>query len=167
MNMELGTLLLACAPLIAPDTARALIAVESAGNPFAIGVVGGSLVRQPRTLAEALATVRALDAEGWNYSVGLAQINKSNFARHGLTVATAFDPCSNLSAMQRILSECFGRAAQRANAQTALRQAFSCYYSGNFQTGFQHGYVNKIVAAWSQRAPRRMTDTKGGTTPPT
>jgi type IV secretion system protein VirB1 len=165
--MDLSLLLLACAPLIAPDTAQALIAVESGGNPYAIGVVAGSLVRQPRNLAEAVATVRVLDAEGWNYSVGLAQINKSHFQRFGLTAQAAFEPCGNLRAMQDILGDCFGRAAQRASTQTALRQAFSCYYSGNFQTGFQHGYVNKVVAAWSQRAPRRTTAAKGGLTPPT
>jgi len=152
--MELGPLLLTCAPLIAPDTAQALIAVESAGNPFAIGVVGGNLVRQPRTLPEAIATVRALEAGGWNYSVGLAQINKTHFASYGLNEHTAFDPCSNLRAMQSILGDCFARASMRADPQTALRQSFSCYYSGNFQTGFQHGYVTKIVAAWNGRAPR-------------
>ena len=29
----------------------------------------------------------------------------------------------------------------------AFRKAFSCYYSGNFSTGFRHGYVQKVVAA--------------------
>ncbi|MDQ6681120.1 MAG: lytic transglycosylase domain-containing protein [Pseudomonadota bacterium] len=150
--MGLEALLLACAPLIAPDTAQALISVESRGNPYAIGVVAGSLVRQPRDLPEAVVTARALEAAGWNYSVGLAQINKSNFARHGLTVQTAFEPCGNLRAMQAILGDCFGRASARAQPQVALRRAFSCYYSGNFQTGFQHGYVQKVVAAWNQGA---------------
>jgi type IV secretion system protein VirB1 len=138
-----------CAPLVAPGTARALMAVESGGNPYAIGVVAGSLERQPRTLAEAVATVRALDAAGRNFSVGLAQINKTNFARLGLTLQTAFDPCANLAAMQTILGECFARATARtAHEQRALQQAISCYYSGNFQTGFDHGYVQKVVAAW-------------------
>jgi type IV secretion system protein VirB1 len=146
--VDLSSLLLACAPLVAPDTAMALIRVESQGNPFAIGVVAGSLVRQPRSLPEAVATVRALEAGGWNYSVGLGQINRANFARHGLTAETAFEPCANLRAMQNILTECFGRAARNAETQVALRRAFSCYYSGNFQTGFQHGYVQKVVAAW-------------------
>jgi len=149
--VDLSALLLACAPLIAPDTARALISVDSGGNQYAIGVVAGSLVRQPSTLAEAVATVRALDAEGRNYSVGLGQINKAHFQRFGMTAQTAFEPCGNLRAMQDILGDCFGRASKRANTQTALRQAFSCYYSGNFQTGFQHGYVGKVVAAWSRQ----------------
>ena len=149
--MNLATLVLACAPLIAPDTARALVAVESSGNPYAIGVVNGSLVRQPRNLAEAVATVRALEASGWNYSVGLSQINKTHFAQFGLSVETAFEPCRNLKAMQSILGDCFARASKDSANQTALRQAFSCYYSGNFQTGFQAGYVGRVVAAWNHR----------------
>ena len=138
-------------PLVAQDTAHALIHVESAGNPFAIGVVGGALVRQPVNRAEAVATVAALEAAGWNYSVGLGQINKRNFERFGLTAATAFEPCANLAAMQGILGECFARASQRQPKQAALRDAFSCYYSGNFVTGHQHGYVGKVLAAWTSR----------------
>ena len=149
--MDLAALVLACAPLVAPDTARALIQVESGGNPFAIGVVGGALVRQPADLAEAIATAAALEAAGWNYSVGLGQINKRNFQRLGLGPATAFDPCANVTAMQTILGECFSRASQRAPKQVALRNAFSCYYSGNFLTGHLHGYVGKVLAAWSSR----------------
>ena len=42
-------LALACAPQVHADTARALVSVESGFNPWAIGVVGGALVRQPRT----------------------------------------------------------------------------------------------------------------------
>jgi type IV secretion system protein VirB1 len=147
--MTLAALLMSCAPLIEPGTAQALIAVESAGNPYAIGVVAGSLVRQPVNLSEAIATARALNAAGRNFSVGLAQINKGNFSKHDMTLETAFEPCANLKAMQAILGECFARAAPRNDQQTALRRAISCYYSGNFQTGFDHGYVRKVVAAWS------------------
>ena len=68
-------LALACAPQVHADTARALVSVESAFNPWAIGVVGGALVRQPRHRVEALATAKALRDAGWNFSVGLGQIN--------------------------------------------------------------------------------------------
>ena len=44
--------------------------------------------------------------------------------------------------------ECFERASVRSGEQAALRQAFSCYYSGNFQTGFDHGYVQRVIAAY-------------------
>jgi len=154
-------LALACAPQVHTHTAHALVSVESAFNPWAIGVVGGALVRQPRHRAEALATARALKAAGWNFSVGLGQINVGNFDRLGLTLDSAFEPCTNLTAMQSVLAECFGRArapAATATAattpatsppvdQAALRQALSCYYSGNFATGFRHGYVRRVVAA--------------------
>lgn len=143
-------LALACAPQVHADTARALVSVESAFNPWAIGVVGGALLRQPRHRAEALATAKALRDAGWNFSVGLGQINVGNFDRLGLTVETAFEPCANLAAMQTVLAECFDRAngsASKAVHQVALRQALSCYYSGNFDTGFRHGYVRKVVVA--------------------
>jgi len=144
------TLALACAPQVHADTARALVSVESAFNPWAIGVVGGALDRQPRHRAEALATAKALQAGGWNFSVGLGQINLGNFQRLGLTVESAFEPCANLAAMQTVLAECFDRASGNASKpvdQVSLRQALSCYYSGNFATGFRHGYVRKVVAA--------------------
>ena len=146
-------LALACAPQVHADTARALVSVESAFNPWAIGVVGGTLARQPRHRGEALATARALQAAGWNFSIGLSQINLGNFERLGLTLESAFDPCTNLAAMQTVLAECFDRARVPASKpavdQTALRQALSCYYSGNFATGFRHGYVRKVVVAAS------------------
>jgi type IV secretion system protein VirB1 len=147
-------LLLHCAPGIDPGTARALIQVESSGNPWAIGVVGGALLRQPRNRAEALATARALRADGWNFSVGLGQINQANFERLGLDIDTAFEPCANLAAMQTVLQACFQRAERKGTPeQTALRQALSCYYSGNFSTGFRHGYVARVVAAATTPMP--------------
>ena len=145
-----AALALACAPLVHANTAQALVAVESSFNPHAIGVVGGVLERQPRNRAEALSTASYLQAHGWNYSVGLAQINVRNFGRLGLTTDNAFDPCENLRAMQAVLAECFDRSAVSAPPHSALRQALSCYYSGNFVTGFRHGYVQRVARA----APR-------------
>ena len=142
-------LVMACAPAVDPGTAGALVAVESAFNPHAIGIVGGVLDRQPRQRSEALATARRLHADGWNYSVGLAQINAQNFQRLGLTIESAFEPCRNLAAMQSVLLDCFERADRRPvhTPQRSLRQALSCYYSGNFATGFDHGYVRRVVNA--------------------
>lgn len=136
-----------CAPLVAPTTAYALMHVESSINPYAIGVVGASLQRQPRTYAEALATARRLQSLGYDYSVGLAQINQRNFARLGLSTGTAFDPCRNLQAMQRVLVECMSRSQQSGAPQRALRDALSCYYSGDFRTGYRDGYVRRVAAA--------------------
>lgn len=141
----LAALTLACAPLVHASTAQALVAVESSFNPNAIGVVGGVLERQPRDRAEAIATANHLQAAGWNFSVGLTQINVKNFARLGLDTTTGFDPCENLRAMQAVMVECFSRSAPADAPQTALRKALSCYYSGNFVTGFRHGYVQRVA----------------------
>jgi type IV secretion system protein VirB1 len=153
------SLVLTCAPQVHTDTARALVQVESEFNPWAIGVVGGALERQPQSRAEALATARALRQAGWNFSVGLAQINVTNDGRLGLTLETAFDPCTNLAAMQTVLLDCFDRAdahtTEEQSGQTTLRQALSCYYSGNFTTGYQQGYVHKVAQAISR--PHRLT----------
>lgn len=142
---------LACAPQVPAETALAVVQVESALNPWAIGVVGGALERQPRHRAEALATAKALKLAGWRFSVGLGQINVANFERLGLTLESAFEPCTNLGAMQSVLAECFERAVATTQTrpidQAALRRALSCYYSGNFVTGFRDGYVRKVVAA--------------------
>lgn len=140
---SLLALIAACAPQVHADTALAIVRTESAANPHAIGVVGGRLDRQPRSAAEALATARRLDEDGWDYSVGLAQINRRNFGRLGLTPESAFDPCTNLRAMQAVLAECFDRAGPQP--QLALRRALSCYYSGNFTTGFAYGYVARVA----------------------
>jgi type IV secretion system protein VirB1 len=138
----------ACAPQVDVATAQALVAAESSFNAHAIGVVAASLERQPRNLAEALATARRLQTDGWNYSVGLAQINVRNFDRLGLTAQSAFDPCANLGAMQLVLTACYDRATRQGmGPQCALRRALSCYYSGNFVTGFNHGYVQRVVRA--------------------
>ena len=155
--MDAATLLalaVACAPGVHPATAHALVSAESSLNPHAIGVVGGRLERQPRTAREALTTARKLQHDGWNFSIGLAQINLHSLPRLGLDVERAFDPCSNLRSMQTVLGECFDRAQSKAgDAQSALRSALSCYYSGNFKTGFDHGYVRRVAAA----APKVMT----------
>lgn len=134
---------LACGPLAVPDEVMAhVVQVESSRNPYAIGVVGGRLLRQPRNLGEAVATVRMLEAKGYNYSIGLAQVNRVNFARFGLQdPSVGFDACNNLAAGAKILAECLQRHDGRWG------DAFSCYYSGNARTGYEHGYVQKVFAA--------------------
>ncbi|WP_244135477.1 MULTISPECIES: lytic transglycosylase domain-containing protein [Burkholderia cepacia complex] len=135
-----------CAPDVHPKLLGRIGTVESGGNPYAIGVVGGHLLRQPRTKAEALATVAALEAGGWNYSMGLVQVNKFNLARYGRTPSDMFDPCRNLSTGSAILKECYVRASQRyPENDAAVRAALSCYYSGDFNRG--RSYALKVAAS--------------------
>jgi type IV secretion system protein VirB1 len=143
-----GMEMLACPNLaVSPEVMQHIVHVESSANPYAIGVVGGQLEHQPGSLPEALATVRMLDAKGYNFSLGLAQVNRANFDRYGLDSYTkAFDACANLSAGARILADCHTRA------HGDWPKAFSCYYSGNFTTGFRDGYVQKIYASIDHQA---------------
>jgi type IV secretion system protein VirB1 len=140
-----------CAPLVDPSTAQAIVATESSFNPHAIGVVAGALQRQPRNAQEALATAADLRARARNFSVGLAQINVRNLDRFGMSLVDGFDACKNLQAMQEVLGECHERAGA-SDAQARLRRTLSCYYSGNFTTGFQHGYVSRVVSHAQQPA---------------
>ena len=70
--IDLAVLVLSCAPLVAQDTARALIQVESGGNPIAIGVVGGALVASETVFDESLRKMTAFNYQirgDWNNPV--------------------------------------------------------------------------------------------------
>jgi len=150
LPLDFATLAQQCAPQISPVTMAAIVQTESGFNPYAIGVVRGRLLRQPENAAEAVATAHALAAAGWNFSVGLAQVNRANWSAYGLTEQSAFDPCHNLAAGAAVLEGCFtaARSAQidgRRDPQAALRAGLSCYASGNFLTGYRTGYVQRVV----------------------
>jgi type IV secretion system protein VirB1 len=141
-----GMELLSCPEMAVPaEVMQHVVRVESSHNPFAIGVVGGRLVRQPQNLSEAVATARMLEDKGYNFSLGLGQVNRYNLLKYGLdSYEKAFKTCPNLQAASRILAECYGRSGGNWG------KSFSCYYSGNFETGYKHGYVQKVYASINQ-----------------
>jgi type IV secretion system protein VirB1 len=146
MALDFMTLAQQCAPRVSPATMAAIVRTESSFNPYAIGVVHARLLRQPASLEEATATVRALEAGGWDYSVGLAQVNRANWSRYGMSVQNAFDPCLNLAAGAAILQDCYAQARKsHSEVQGALRASLSCYASGDFATGYRTGYVQRVV----------------------
>lgn len=152
-----------CAPGVDAHTMLAVSRVESSLNPYAIGVVHGRLARQPRSLAEAVATARALARDGWNFSLGAAQVNRFNLPKYRLDYASAFDPCANLRAGAAILKDCHERALRRTpDGRNAWNMAFSCYYTGNFRSGFradfkgQPSYVDKVLASVGAGAGRAL-----------
>jgi type IV secretion system protein VirB1 len=153
MPVDFSMLAQQCAPSVHPTTLQALVKTESDFNPYAIGVVGGHLARQPRSRDEAVATARALETAGWNYSMGLAQVNRANLRAYGLTLESVFDRCMNLRAGGAILSNCYKRASVgRSEPQDTVRAALSCYYSGNFTRGFKPdlsgtSYVQRVAAS--------------------
>ncbi|MFC6142999.1 lytic transglycosylase domain-containing protein [Paraburkholderia silvatlantica] len=139
-----------CAPQVSLSTMAAIVRTESGFNPYAIGVVHGRLERQPTSEAEAVAIVHALEAGGWNFSVGLAQVNHANWPAYGLSERSAFDPCRNLAAGASILQGCFdlakrARLTAPVDSQSALRASLSCYASGDFSVGYRTGYVQRVI----------------------
>jgi type IV secretion system protein VirB1 len=144
--LALAALIRHCAPAVAPSTMTAIVRVESAGNPLAIGdnTTRRSYYPHDRASAESLAR-RLLDA-GHLLDVGIAQIDSMNFADFGVTVHTIFDPCINLSVGARILSGNYTFAARRyGDGQLALRHAIGMYNTGRLNAGGR--YIARVVAA--------------------
>lgn len=125
-----------CAPSIHPATLTPIVKTESSFNPWAIGVVGKVLPRQPQNREEALLAVKKLVGEGANFSIGLGQINRQHFDVSN--PETVFEPCTNLRMTAHMLQACYSAASEAdPDPQGALRKAISCYYSGNLTRGFK------------------------------
>lgn len=144
------SLAMLCAPDIAPDTLARIVKSESGFNPWAIGVVGKPINRQPKTKEEAMIAVKQLTKENANFSIGLAQINRQHFDVKD--VELVFSPCVNLKMGAGILKDCYSHALKSSESeQHALKKSFSCYYSGNYTRGFKKenngtSYVERVVA---------------------
>jgi type IV secretion system protein VirB1 len=124
-----------CAPSIHPATLIPIVKTESSFNPWAIGVVGRALPRQPQSLDEAVTAVKALVEQGADFSIGLGQINRQHFDVG--KPERVFDPCTNLRMTAVVLQACYSKASKsEPDQQAALQQAISCYYSGNLKRGF-------------------------------
>lgn len=139
-------LILACAPNVEPSTIRAVIEVESAGDPLALNVNRdtGAVRLLATDLVEAIELAKAEIAAGNSVDVGLMQINSRNLERLGYTIEQIFNPCTNIRAGDRILSEAYWRAASKqGEGQDALRAALSAYNTGDFARGLANGYVDR------------------------
>jgi type IV secretion system protein VirB1 len=115
------------------STLAAVVRHESNFYPYAIHINGPvKLSRQPADLAEASAVAERLIASGYNFDLGLGQINSRNLKRLGLDPSSAFDSCRNLQAAARVLQQwCYQPLTTRFGAgQVALRAAVDCYHSG-------------------------------------
>lgn len=135
-----------CAPAVHPQTLRALVAHESGFNPLSIAV-NGPRARRVRvaSAAEAVAIARKLIAAGESVDLGLGQINSANLEWLGLPLAAAFDPCKNLAAAARVLTDNYVRERRGAPSdQVALDRALSRYNTGSARRGIANGYVARV-----------------------
>ncbi|MEO8723769.1 MAG: lytic transglycosylase domain-containing protein [Sphingobium sp.] len=134
-----------CAPNVAPQTVAAIVQTESRGRPFALNVNGGSQPPEQTDALSAAATARGYVAAGYSVDLGLGQVNSRNMRALGLTWETVFDPCTNIAALGRVLTQNYSAAINGRDPQDALRVALSLYNTGSALRGFNNGYVAKVV----------------------
>ena len=153
--MDFPTLARQCAPDVHISTLSAVVRHESAFNPLAIGVnAKPHRSIRPKSKEEAVEAVRELMAKGVDFDVGYGQINVRNWKWLGVTPESIFDPCVNLASAQRVLVNCYQRAAKlHGPGRKALYAAFSCYNTGNLTSGFTNGYVGKVIAGAGLAVP--------------
>lgn len=140
----LSSVLAECGPSVAPSTTRAIIEVESGGNPLAIGDNTLRKSFTPRDEREAISLATELLAQGHSIDLGLMQINSCHLAPLRLSVQELFDPCRNIRVGTRILAD-FYRRYQGGDPTYTLMKALSAYNTGQAWRG--EGYVNRILAA--------------------
>jgi type IV secretion system protein VirB1 len=137
-----------CAAEVATEAVVPLVVTESGGNDLSINVNRGPRVRAG-SVAEGAALVRRYMAQGYTVDVGLAQINSGNFARLGVTVEQAFDPCTNLRLASSLLQEGYGLASRHYTGLDAISATYSLYNTGTLTRGFRNGYVGRVWSAAS------------------
>ena len=138
-----------CAPEVATEAVVPLVVTESGGNDLSINVNKGPRVRAS-TLAEGAALVRRYMAAGYTVDVGLAQVNSANFARLGVSVEQAFEPCTNLRLASSMLQQGYGLASRHYSGLDAISATYSLYNTGTLTRGFLNGYVGRVWSAASE-----------------
>jgi type IV secretion system protein VirB1 len=124
-----------CASEVATEAVVPLVMTESGGNDLSININRGPRVRAG-SVAEGAALVRRY-------------INSANFARLGVTVEQAFDPCTNLRLASSLLQEGYGLASRHYSGLDAISATYSLYNTGTLTRGFRNGYVGRVWSAAS------------------
>jgi type IV secretion system protein VirB1 len=141
------TLCSTCGPDVHPATTRAIIAVESSGNPLAIYDNVGKTSYKPANKEEAVRIATKLIGQGHSVDVGLMQINSQHLRTKDLNLTMLFEPCYNIKTGTKILSDAY-EVYRRNNPQEPddiiLLKALSSYNTGTPYRGKE--YVNKILA---------------------
>jgi type IV secretion system protein VirB1 len=137
----------------------AIVTVESGGKPLAIGLNKGyRLKTQPKDENQAKNWVQYLEQNNYNFDVGLGQVNIKNIHHYGYKASDMLDPCLNLKISSEILEKSYQTALATSVSSKAIQQAISAYNTGNFNSGFNNGYVGKVNASLGSKLAMNDSD---------
>ena len=168
-GQDLSSLMAQCAPGVHPTTLSAIVRTESSGHMYVLADSGPrnlpwsirkSMVRTfyPSTPQEAAEIAKSLIDSGHLVDIGLTQVSSQNLPRLGLSIEQLLDPCVNLRAGGQILTDFYLNARkQYKDQQSALLAAISAYNTGNFESGFSNGYVQRVVTNAGATVPELKT----------
>lgn len=131
-------LLLACAPAVDPVTMSAIVKQESGGHPWSINDNHGKRSYRLKTKEEAVLKATELISAGHSIDMGLAQINSKNLRWLGLSVAQVFDPCANISAGAKVLTQGYQKTG-------SLPAALSMYNTGKADSPRGQEYARQVL----------------------
>ena len=139
-------------PAVDPSLTRAIIQVESGGNPFAIGDNTARRSYFPVSKPDAVQLAGYLLSQGHSIDMGLMQINSCHLGTNGLSLDVLFDPCGNVNFGTRLLADYFRMHSGDPDKRQVLFKALSAYNTGSAWRG--PAYINRILAA--AKAPYRV-----------
>ena len=151
-----------CLPTAPLSTLRAVVQVESDGNPNAMQIdfpkallkrwrlAEGTLrlKRQPTSQREALDWLAYFQSYGIFVDLGLMQVSTAEAKRRGISPETLLEPCTNLRVGWQILEDAYQVEKKTYGpGQEALQHAISRYNTGDPQRGIANGYLDRVLAA--------------------
>jgi len=148
----LTTICAQCGPAVDPSLTKAIIQVESGGNPYAIGDNTDKRSYFPASKSNAVQLASYLLSQRHNIDMGLMQMNSCHLGKSGLSLGGLFDPCSNVSFGTRLLAENFRTYSGNPDKRQVLFKVLSAYNTGSAWRG--PGYINRILEA--AKAPYRV-----------
>jgi type IV secretion system protein VirB1 len=151
-----------CLPSAQLSTLRAVVQVESGGNPNAMqidfpkallkrwGLAEGTLrlKRQPINQREALNWLAYFQSYDVFVDLGLMQVSTAEAKRRGISPESLLKPCTNLRVGWQVLEDDYLIEKKTYGpGQEALRHAISRYNTGDAQQGIANGYLGRVLAA--------------------
>ena len=151
-----------CLPTAPLSTLRAVVQVESGGNPNAMQIdfpkallkrwrlAEGTLhlKRQPTSQREALDWLAYFQSYGIFVDLGLMQVSTAEAKRRGISPESLLEPCTNLRVGWQILEDAYQIEKKTYGpGQEALQHAISRYNTGDPQQGIANGYLARLFAA--------------------